>query len=98
MKKEIIEIIYKSISELNKQLDYDSQLEKSTNTILMGSNSQLDSLGLVNLIIAVEQNIEKNFDTTITLADEKALSQKQSPFLTIGSLVDYIVSLIKEKN
>ena len=98
MKKEIIEIIYKSISELNKQLDYDSQLEKSTNTILMGSNSQLDSLGLVNLIIAVEQNIEKNFDTTITLADEKALTQKQSPFLTIGSLADYIVLLIKEKN
>ena len=79
-------------------MDEDSQLEKSTNTIIMGSNIQLDSLVLVNLIIAVEQNIENKYDITITLADEKALSQKQSPFLTIGSLADYIESLISKKN
>ena len=66
-------------------------------TRLFGGNSKLDSLGLVNLIVAVEQNIEDEFDITITLADERSMSQKHSPFRTVGSLVDYIEMLLKEK-
>jgi hypothetical protein len=32
----------------------------------------------------------------ITLADEKALSQKESPFRTIGTLIDYIAQVVKD--
>jgi len=63
----------------------------------LGSSSKLDSLGLINIIVAVENNIENEFDTTITLADERAMSQENSPFRTVGSLADYIELLLEEK-
>jgi len=96
MKEKILQSIYNSIDSLNTQLPREEQIEKSNSTALFGSGSKLDSLGLINLIVAVEQNIEDEFETCITLADERALSQNQSPFRTVGSLVDYIEILLKE--
>ena len=67
-------------------------------TILFGGNSKLDSLGLINLIIAVEQNIEDEFNISITLADEKAMSQDESPFESVASLSNYIELLLNENS
>ena len=97
MHEKILNLIYVSLDECNEQLPDEEQLEKSSNTKIFGRGSKLDSLGLVNLIVAVEQNIEDEFDVTITLADERAISQKNSPFRTIGSLLDYIEILLGEK-
>ena len=97
MKNRIVEIITNSIDEINEQLAPKDQLEVSSDTHLFGNESKLDSLGLVNLIVTVEQEIEDKFDIPITLADERAMSQKHSPFRTLGSLVDYIEILLKEK-
>ena len=43
-----------------------------------------------------EQKIEEELDIRLTLADEKAMSQKNSPFRTVASLSDYILLLMKE--
>ena len=72
-------------------------MDKSLETKLIGGNNKLDSLGLINLIVALEQNIEDEFDISLTLADERAMSKKHSPFRTIGSLADYIEILLKEE-
>ena len=90
-------VIMNSIEEINRQLENEHQLEKSTNTVLFGEDGKLDSLGLINLVVAVEQNIEDEFDVTITLADERAMSQKRSPFKTVGTLTNYIEILLKEE-
>ncbi len=58
-------------------------------TPLFGSEGVLDSLGLVSLIVAVEQGIEDRFGMGVTLADEKALSQRHSPYRTVRTLADY---------
>ena len=96
MKKMILETIYDSMDELNEQLSNERQLTKSTKTVLFGNNGQLDSLGLVNLLVIIEQNIEEEFDVSITIADERAMSQKHNPFRTIGALATYIDILLKE--
>ena len=97
MKVKILQLIYEAIDVLNEQLPDEEQLEKSSDTKLFGSGSKLDSLGLINLVVAVEQNIEDEFDVTITLADERAMSQETSPFRTVGTLADYIEMLLEEK-
>ena len=96
-KAKIIKIIFTSIDEINKILPNEQQLEKTNDTILFGDSGKLDSIGLINLIVAIEERIQDEFDVLITLADERAMSQKSSPFKTIGSLVDYIVILLGEK-
>ena len=93
----IKKVIINSIEEINQQLQKENQLEKSTNTILFGEDGKLDSLGLVNLLVIIEQNIEDELQVIITLADERAISQRNSPFRTVKTLADYIEMLLDEK-
>jgi acyl carrier protein len=73
----------------------DRQLIKARETRLLGSQSVLDSMHLVNLIVAIEREVEDIFGVMLTLVDERALSMKKSPFRSIQSLADYIGILIK---
>ena len=62
-----------------------------------GPGSALDSLGLVTLILFIEEMIETEMGVAITMVSEKAMSARRSPFATIGSLVEFTASLIEEK-
>ena len=93
-KEEIIQLIFDTIDIINENID--EKLEKSPETSLFGSKGELDSFGLVNLITAVEEAIDEKFDAIITLADEKAMSQRNSPFRTVNSLADYIHFLLND--
>lgn len=94
-KKEITKMVFEVIDDINELLPEEQQLKKHSNTVLFGKLGKLDSLGLVNLIVATEQKIEEKFNITITLADERAISKKHSPFNTIESFVNYIFLLLK---
>lgn len=68
----------------------------SEDTRLIGREAVLDSMGLVNLIIEVEQRLEDEHDVTVVLADERAMSQKNSPFRSVQTLADYICQVAAE--
>ena len=92
----IIQSIFNAIDEVNLQLDEGIELEKSVQTILFGKSGDLDSNGLVLLIVTVEEKIEDDFGVCLTIADEKALSQEKSPFFSVKSLAEYIALLLSE--
>jgi hypothetical protein len=92
----VLAAVYRAIDWINAELPPDRQLNKAPDTRLLGSQSVLDSLHLVSLLIGIEREIEDAFGVTLTLADERALSMKESPFRTIQSLANYIVGLIGE--
>jgi len=69
-------------------------LDESTD--LIGTKSVLDSLGLVQLLADLEQRLQTEYQLSLTLADERALSQKNSPFRSVGALVDYAWFLAEE--
>ena len=95
-REKILQIIYSTIDdEINSILSRKEPLEKSEETVLFGSSDGLDSLDLVNLIIAVEEEIGDEFDTEITLADESAMSEENSPYRTVQTLTDYIITLLE---
>ena len=96
-RKTIENLIINAVKEINEQLPQEQQLAKSTKTVLFGKDGRLDSLGLVNLLVIIEQNIDDEFDVSITMADERAMSQKHSPFRTVGSLADYIEILLNDE-
>ncbi len=92
--EEILEIIYESVDNINEDLPKNKRLKKSQDTVLYGKGGQLDSLSLVNLIVSIENLIEEKYDKDIILADEKAMSLKNSPFRTIKTLSDYIHKIL----
>lgn len=93
-RSKIIEIIFQSIEDLNKENDI--EIDKNINTKLFGSDSELDSILLVNLIVSVEEQIEELVGEYIPIADERAFSLDKSPFRTIKTLVDHIETLLND--
>lgn len=77
--------------------DRPDPVELGEDTHLIGRNRVLDSMGLVTLIVDVEQRLEEEYDVVIVVADERAMSQKHSPFRSVGSLADYICQLVAEE-
>lgn len=65
-------------------------------TRLVGPGSVLDSLGLVTLIVDVEDRLRSDHGVSVTLADDRAMSRTKSPFLTVHSLTEYINSLLND--
>ena len=86
----IVAAIYRAVDWINGELPPDRQLIKARETRLLGSQSVLDSMHLVSLIVTIEREVEDAFGVTLTLADERALSMNASPFRSIQSLADYI--------
>ena len=94
--EKVLAAIYRAVDWINAELPPDRQLSKTPDTRLLGSQSVLDSLHLVSLLINVEREVEDTFGVALTLANERALSMKESPFRTVESLTSYIDVLIGE--
>ena len=94
MKDRIIDTILTTIKDYNDGLPENSHISQSLDSTIYGGDSTLDSLGLVSFIVGLEQNIEDEFNQSISLADEKAMSEKSNPYRNINSLADYISKLL----
>lgn len=51
-------------------------------------------MGLVGLILEIEQMLEEDLGLSIVLADERALAERRSPFRDVSALADYILELL----
>lgn len=83
-------LVHDVIDEMNQLEFIENPLPKKDNTPLFGKSGQLDSLSLVILIMTIEDKTEDTLNHRISLADDRAMSREQSPFRTIGTLVDYM--------
>jgi acyl carrier protein len=92
--EDVVAAIYRAVDWINGELPPDRQLIKMPGTRLLSAESVLDSMHLVSLILGIEREVENTFGMALTLADERALSMKASPFRSIQSLADYIGSLV----
>jgi acyl carrier protein len=79
------QLIYSCIDELNATLE--KKIVKSEDTVLVG---EIDSITLVSLIVAIEDKTGK------TIADDRAMSRRTSPFLSVGALIEYVDELCKK--
>ncbi len=62
-------------------------------TTLFGKDGHLDSLGLVGFLIDVEESLQDE-GIRVTLSDDRAMSEKNSPFRDVQGLTAYISKLI----
>lgn len=93
--EKIENIIIESLKEYNQELENIELNNPTSKTRLYGERSVLDSIGLVYIITDIEEKISEEFNKNIVLADEKAMSQKTSPFRDIETLTNYIQTLLK---
>lgn len=85
-----------AIEELNLSATDDNKLSDDPNAVLFGEGSQLDSIGLVNVVMAVEAHISDLIGEDIVLASEAAMSRRNSPYRSLQALAEYAVEVSAE--
>jgi hypothetical protein len=91
----IREVVLNAMRNANAARDAASQLVVSAGAPIFGPDSTLDSLGLVGLLLDIEEGLQE-IGCDVVLSDERAVSQKRSPFRSVPSLVSYVGILARE--
>lgn len=94
---EIMSLVISSVNELLSRKDVSLAGPLGESTYLIGSESVIDSLGLVTLVVDLEQKLEEEYGIKLVLSNEEEMTRQNSPFQTVKSLTDYICSLVQEK-
>jgi acyl carrier protein len=92
----LTEILFPAVDEARRTIPSAASLERSADSPLFGDGG-LDSMGLVRFIVIVEERIQDRTNIEVTLASDKAMSRKSSPFKTLGTLADYIQECLVEE-
>ncbi len=87
------EVLFPLVDEMNQNMAESHLLSRSVDAILFGPEGSLDSMQLVSFVVAVEDSLFDRTGTEIILADEKAMSRRNSPFRSLAALAEYIDEL-----
>ncbi len=93
-----IQIVLAALGEFNQIHRSDRPVPLAADTRLFGSGGHLDSLNLVRFVFLVEEAIQQRTGQTLALTDEKAMSQRTSPFGSVTSLANYIVGALASQS
>lgn len=91
------ELIASSIDAVNSDLPKDMQLRFTEDAALMGPGHEIDSLGLMMLLAAVEDLAANQFGLTLKLGQDEDMASPDA-FNTVGSLIDHVwrkLSIVK---
>lgn len=94
-KEKLEKIVMELVKELGESIKSPELKNPDGNTELYGKQGLLDSVDIVHLVIDLEERILEEFNQEISIADEKAMSQKVSPFRNINSLISYLENLLE---
>ena len=87
----VLGVVLEALRTANLARDAEAQLQVTADAPIFGPSSPLDSLGLVALLFDIEEGLA-GLGCAVLLSDERAMSQKRSPFRSVPALVDYVVS------
>ncbi|MEO0931230.1 MAG: hypothetical protein AAFY14_11375 [Pseudomonadota bacterium] len=85
-----------AIEEVNLSVADDKKLSDDLDAVLFGEGSGLDSIGLVNVVMAVEAHIGDLTGQDLVLASEAAMSRRNSPYRSLRALAEYAVEVSAE--
>jgi acyl carrier protein len=94
LREDILRLVYAAIDEVDALTVNGVPLQKSPATPLLGGDQGMDSLTFVNLVVALEEQIQTHLGKAVVLVDENSMSLQQQPFQTVGTLAEYVESLV----
>ncbi len=92
--QDTLELIYAAIDEVNAESVDGVAIGKGPEVRLLGGEGSIDSLTFVNLIIAVEEQIQQKLGVSVVLVNEESMTLERQPFRTVATLAAYIEKLL----
>jgi len=96
--EKIKKIIIEALENINDERSSDEKINFNLDICLFGPDGVLDSLALVSMIVDVEGAFSDFAGRDISLTDDRAINQEESPFENIQKLTDYILLLLSENS
>jgi acyl carrier protein len=90
-------LVLQSLAALNELRSAQTRFRTTDDMALYGAGGVLDSLELVNLVVDLEQRLDEEMGAIVTLTDEKAVSQRHSPFRSVPALVEFVATRVSEQ-
>ena len=88
------DIIFQAIDEVNADLEEPLQINKTLDTALFGEDSTVDSLTLVNLVVAIEGAVMEKTGKSIILVDEQVFELPVNPFSSVEALSAHLQTML----
>ena len=82
--------VTEAIREVNTLRAPDDQVAESEETILVGDGGALDSLGLVNLAVALDGLLEREYGQNVGILGEMLSAADPADFRTVGLLKSFV--------
>lgn len=89
-----LDLIFEVIDEVNGQLPPDSRLEKTPETVVVGEGGVLDSLGVTNFLITLEEKVSAASGQSVALLRDDFLSGEDDTLRTVATINEYILNSI----
>lgn len=84
-------VIYEVFDQLMAQSE-NLKLEKRPSFPLIGDGSPLDSLGLVNFLVALEQKLQAETSSDLNIANQDLIIGEDQPLRTVETLVAHLAA------
>ncbi len=88
-----MQLISEAIDIINQQMPPARRLTTSAQTVIAGAGGSLDSLGLLNFIIMLEEKAGAVLGHDVRLLDESSVIDEQGPFRTVDTLASFLEAL-----
>lgn len=92
--KQIETVVIDTVRTLADDFELPALSSPESSSALFGGEGPLDSMALVNLIADLEEAVADEFGASIALADEKAMSARNSPYRDVASLTKAVAERI----
>ena len=88
----IREIILESLEEVNKELKCIEFFDIKNETLIFDN---MDSMGVLELIIEIENKLQMQYGKFIQIADDTIMDEVKTPFKTLSSLIEFVEIKVK---
>lgn len=96
-KTQIETIVFKAIEQVNEVLPAENALPAANSTLLLGNGALLDSMGFVNFIVALEDQMAQGTGLNLNIIEEMHAPRKNAiKPATVGELIDFLFAVVCE--
>jgi acyl carrier protein len=95
-RKHIVDIIVASIEETGGLMPGAPLDNLNDSTTIAGPGGFVDSIGLTLLALEIEEQLNNQLPQSVSINDDCTMVLQPSPFRTVRTLADYVMSQIQE--
>jgi acyl carrier protein len=93
----VLPILREALDRVNDIQSDDKKIPFVLEAPLFGRPGILDSLGLVRLVVNLQQLVQEQLGAEIDLFDEKVFTPECQPFRTLRALADHVRALLADR-